>query len=165
MLNLLHATRGVIPPFMSGRACSMVGDPIHRFYPHVAFSIIKTPHVFTSSLKVALVPLNIHPCILLHKHSNPAPPPYFPYRMLRRARSPPFLWLVLFSPLLSSIRFPSINSSYLSSALCGFFDAKIPTFGKIDWQEYTFGLSRTKQKRTRTGQRRVLYPSACVSCL
>lgn len=35
----------------------MDGDPIHGFYPHVAFNIIKTPQAFISSLQVALVPL------------------------------------------------------------------------------------------------------------
>ena len=42
MLNLLYAIRGALPPSMDGGSCSMDRDPIHGFYSHVAFSIIKT---------------------------------------------------------------------------------------------------------------------------
>lgn len=54
MLNLLHATRGVLPPSIYGRPCSMDGESISWIYPQVAFSI---PQAFISPLFNSLRPL------------------------------------------------------------------------------------------------------------
>ncbi len=55
---MLHATRGVSP-----HPPSMYGDPIHVLYPHVAFSMVKAPQAFVSSLWVAWSPF---PILLAH---------------------------------------------------------------------------------------------------
>lgn len=65
MLNLLHATRGVLPPSIYGRSI-FYGRGIHSWiYPQVAFSI---PQAFLSPLFSSLRPLfqdyrTIHPWI------------------------------------------------------------------------------------------------------